>query len=278
MKHVRRHTILLGVDANVTRAVRDAAADLAGVFSAADPAAFEAAIRFAPPVTLVVVGARAGDISDGPDSAEWAGLIREFPACAFVLAVGGPGSARRRLRAADSAGAHEVLIGGSEATPAAVAVRLRLAEERLVLRLVDRLFWPTERARTLAILTNAILTAAAGGDARSLATRLGVDRRSLSQWCSAARLPPPRRLLAWTRLLLAALLLDNPWRSVGEVAAQCGYAHRVAFTTACRNLAGSTPRDLRARGALTAVRSALRADLKRYRSRAVVPAPPGTTS
>ena len=78
----------------------------------------------------------------------------------------------------------------------------------------------------------------------------------MPRWCRRADLPPPRRLLAWLRLLLAADLLDDPGRSVASIAEACGYASEVSLKAALRQFMGAPPSELRRRGAFdTAARA-----------------------
>src|SRR3712207_9332148 len=65
---------------------------------------------------------------------------------------------------------------------------------------------------------------AVGGHGRDLARSLQLSRRTLLRWCERAELPPPRKLLAWMRILLACELLDDPGRTVLSVAHACGYS------------------------------------------------------
>ena len=48
--------------------------------------------------------------------------------------------------------------------------------------------------------------------------------RTVLRWAERAGLPAPRRMLAWMRILLAAVLLDDPGRTVLSVAHACGYS------------------------------------------------------
>jgi transcriptional regulator GlxA family with amidase domain len=83
-----------------------------------------------------------------------------------------------------------------------------------------------------------------------------VNERTVPRWCRRADLPPPRRLLAWLRLLLAAELLDDENRPVLSVARACGYASEVSLKAALRQFMGAPPSELRKAGAFdTAARA-----------------------
>jgi transcriptional regulator GlxA family with amidase domain len=61
------------------------------------------------------------------------------------------------------------------------------------------------------------------GLSEELAGIFGVNERTLGKWCTAEGLPPPRRLLAWIRVLLGAALLKEGTRSWNNAARSTGY-------------------------------------------------------
>ncbi len=132
-------------------------------------------------------------------------------------------------------------------------------------RVARRFFGAPASVRGHLILPAAVATVAEGGDSRDLAMRLGIERRTLSIYCTRAQLPPPRRLLAWTRLLLASSLLDEPHRQVNEIARLCGYSNANALRTAFPQFLGRSPRRLRQQGAFAAAQEAFRSDRRAFR-------------
>jgi AraC-like DNA-binding protein len=133
-----------------------------------------------------------------------------------------------------------------------------------------------------AILAAATSVVVEGGYGGELARSLHVTTRTLSRWCRRARLPPPRRLLAWMRILLAGELLDDPGRTVSDVALSCGYAADSSLRHALRSFVGVNPSELRERGAFAVTAEAFVRELqeaqrlgKRYRRDARVAPLPG---
>jgi AraC-like DNA-binding protein len=59
--------------------------------------------------------------------------------------------------------------------------------------------------------------------------------------------------MAWLRLLIAAELLDEPWRSVASVARASGYANAYSINHSLKEFVGLTPRELRQLGAFDTV-------------------------
>jgi AraC-like DNA-binding protein len=83
--------------------------------------------------------------------------------------------------------------------------------------------------------------------------------------CSRADLPPPRRLLAWLRVLLAAEYLDAGGWTLEAIARATGYSSGASIKTALRNMMRATPKQLRAHGAFSSVARAFAADLRSIR-------------
>ena len=89
----------------------------------------------------------------------------------------------------------------------------------------------------------------AGEHGRDLASSLGLSRRTLLRWTDRAGLPPPRKLLAWMRILRACELLDDPGRSVLSVANATGYASDSGLRRITQKFLRASPTELRERGA-----------------------------
>lgn len=99
--------------------------------------------------------------------------------------------------------------------------------------------YASENARN--VVRAACEVAVEGGAAPELAAIFQVDPRTVTAWCRREGLPPPRRLLAWTRVLLAAMMLNEHGRSIVNVARSTGYATDHALRRAMRDLAGGDP-------------------------------------
>ena len=195
-------------------------------------------------------------------------LLEEFPS-ATVLAVVSPALGHGdTLRELFAWGVADVIVRGREDTVPALARRLDGVRARTVHRLLERALPRTVPSRSRALLAAAAETVAAGGLAAELAAGLEVNERTVLRWCERADLPPPRRLLAWLRLLLAAEMLDDPGRTVGSIAGASGYASAVSLKAAFRQFVGMTPRDARDRGAFETVAAGFAGELFRLREAA----------
>jgi AraC-like DNA-binding protein len=128
--------------------------------------------------------------------------------------------------------------------------RLEEARERSALNAVLQAI-PDTLSSDARLLTEAALAAASwGGGVGDMAQALYLSERTLQRRTERAHLPPPRSLMRWMRLLLAARLLDDPGRTVISAALAAGYASDASLHRNFRNSGLPSPATLRRNGAL----------------------------
>jgi AraC-like DNA-binding protein len=204
-------------------------------------------ISVAPASALLVVDPYLG-VEDAP-APELGTLLRQFPSLAVTAAFPAtPGRSEQLLQLADW-GVTQVIDLEAETGAAVVGSRLLAAHGRPLRQLVEGALPATLAGPARAILAAAAAVVAEGGQGRDLARSLSVTTRTLTRWCRKAKLPPPKRLLAWMRILLASALLDDPGRTISDVARSCGYAADSSLRHALGRLLGRTPSELRDSGA-----------------------------
>jgi transcriptional regulator GlxA family with amidase domain len=98
----------------------------------------------------------------------------------------------------------------------------------------------------------------------ALARELGVDRKTLRNWCAAEHFFTPRDLLRWSRLLLAAALLNWSRRSVTSVALELEFPTDNALRVAIRRQFNVQPSALK-RGGVDRGVNAFRAEVAKVR-------------
>jgi len=81
-----------------------------------------------------------------------------------------------------------------------------------------------------------------------IVARTGKSRKTLSNWLAAAQLPPPSRVIGWTRILVAARMLDDTTRSAEKVARELHFVSGTALRNMMRRYLGCGPDVLRQRG------------------------------
>jgi AraC-like DNA-binding protein len=203
--------------------------------------------RGAPPAALVLVDPYFE--ADGELSGSLRSLLLEFPSATVVAALDLRPERYRDLRLLGAWGVADVIARGEEDTAESVVRRLKTIQGRPLQSLLDRSLPPHTSGQARSILMAAAEVVSVGGQARELARALYLSPRTLLRWCIRAELPPPRRILAWMRILLATELLDDPGRTVSSVAHACGYASDNSLRRALQDFLESTPSTLRRDGA-----------------------------
>lgn len=207
------------------------------------------AVREAPPSALVVVNPYEARAERGGPAPELRALLVEFPSTPVFAAMEITTDRFEDLRTLGKWGVVQVISTAHDDTPRALEHRFRAAQGRPLKSLLEQVL-PTETTgRARAIINAAAEIVVVGGHGSDLARALRLSRRTLLRWCERAELPPPRKLLAWMRILLAAELLDDPGRSVLSVANACGYSSDSGLRRVTQKFVGANPTELRQRGA-----------------------------
>lgn len=222
-------------------------------------------IREAPASALVIV-----DPFDDPGPRGIAmglnDLMLQYPSIPIVAAVEvEPGSADALVKLGRQ-GVVEIVTIGHDDTREALRRRFQNAQGRPLKALMETVLPPDLPGRGRAIMDAAAQVVSAGGHGRDLAKTLGLSRRTLLRWTERASIPPPRRLLAWMRILQAAALLDDPGRTVYSVARACGYSSDSGLRRVTMKFLKISPTEMRGRGAFARASKGFLAELEKYRT------------
>lgn len=203
----------------------------------------EAARREAPS-TAVLVNPFADDtLTPDPSLRE---LLRVAPLLPVLAWIDLGSSCVEGIRSVLEWGVSGLVDHPLEAPPEALVSRLRDAHARPFKHRLDRLSRYTS-GNAVTLIRAAAEVSSDGGLSTDLASIFGVTERTLSEWCTREALPPPRRLLAWTRVLLAIALLEEPGRTWRNVAQSTGYVNDRGLRRAIKSLLreDQAPADLR---------------------------------
>jgi len=153
----------------------------------------------------------------------------------------------RDLFDAGRAGIDGLLIKGQDDTPAAFRAVLERAEARGVARLLR-----ARLANTTPVVRDAVMVAVTRAHLRLTSHRLaeicGVSKRALLAALEEAGYPPPQKLIAWGRLIVAAQMLEDEKRTADGVARMLDFPSGSAFRNTCQRYVGATPQEIRAKG------------------------------
>ena len=196
------------------------------------------------PATSVVLLDPYFGVAEGmPLACELPAFRRDFAYLPVIAAMTTLACRFRDLRTLGEWGIDEVISLEQEKLREVLPERLRAAGRPSFRALLDRELPPlaSEGARPV-VLAAAGLVAAGTATVPHLARALCMSGRTLSRRCQEVKLPPPRRLLAWMRVLLAVRLLDGEAGKQAQVAFCCGYSSPNALRTALVELMGVGPK------------------------------------
>lgn len=268
MRQVLRPLLVLHPDTRFRDLVRKAGGKRFDFVEITDWDQLRELVRTAPPAALIVVDPYD---SQGEDlSAALRALLLEFPSATVVAALELRPDRYRDLRTLGAWGVADVIVRGEDDTVEAMARRLRAIQGRPLQSLLERSLPANTSGQARALLMAAAEVVSTGGQARELARMLYLSPRTLLRWCDRAELPPPRRILVWMRVLMAAELLDDPGRTVSSVAHACGYSSDNSLRRALQDFLNTTPTSLRRDGAFTTASRAFLKDLSETRSNMIL--------
>jgi AraC-like DNA-binding protein len=98
-----------------------------------------------------------------------------------------------------------------------------------------------------------------------VAGALGINRKTLVNYCARADLPSPGKLLSWSRLVLAAHYLATTTRTVEGIALQLDFASDTALRNMIKRYTGLRAQDLRHGDGASVVLAHLRRALASHR-------------
>ncbi len=102
------------------------------------------------------------------------------------------------------------------------------------------------------------------------AAAMGVHRKTLVGRLRAAYLPPPRAIIAWSRLILAARLLDDPGRTVEQVALMLDFPSGAALRNMFKRYTGLRASEVRQNGGVRCALHAFKGELEKAASKSRV--------
>ncbi len=266
MKIAARPLLVLHSDESFRERVRKVAGKEYTFQSVPDWPSLEDAVRDSPPSALVVVNPYEEAPGQRALSPALKNLLVEFPSMPVFAALEVRADRVEDLRTLGKWGVVQVISIAHDDTPDALVHRFRASQGRPLKALLEQVLPADTPGRARAIVDAAAEVVAVGGHGRDLARQLHLSRRTLLRWCERAELPPPRKLLAWMRILLAAELLDDPGRTVLSVAHACGYSSDSGLRRVTQKFVGASPTELRRRGAFARSSKVFVEVLARYRS------------
>ncbi|HEX6313364.1 MAG TPA: helix-turn-helix domain-containing protein [Gemmatimonadaceae bacterium] len=94
-----------------------------------------------------------------------------------------------------------------------------------------------------------------------VAAAMGVHRKTLVERLRAARLPSPRTMIGWSRLLIASRMLDDPGRTIEQVALKLDFPSGAALRNMFKRYTGLRTSEVRQNGGVRCLVHAFRREL-----------------
>lgn len=163
---------------------------------------------------------------------------RRIPVLGYCDAGARGADAMRELA---HAGVHELVFRGIHDSPSILAQRIRRSEEACAAGEIIRRIKASVPTSLLPVAEYVVNYPRECHSVSAVALTLGVNRKTLVNWCSRAGAPPPGVLITWCRLLLAAELLQAPGQVVERVANSLEFASASAFRNQCQRYLARRP-------------------------------------
>ena len=151
------------------------------------------------------------------------------------------------------AGIDEIIIDGTDDLVSAIELRLATADEHCIAREILGRLEPHIPVALRPLVAYCLLHASRNLTVEELAAAFSVDRKTLSRRLLKENWPPPSLLLAWTRVLVVARLIERHERPVDRIALAFEYPSGTALRNALRRYVGLCPHEIRANGGLDCV-------------------------
>jgi len=148
------------------------------------------------------------------------------------------------LRELAQAGVHELVFRERDDTAAFLGMKFRRGEEaRAAAAVLCRILAHTPE-RLLPVAEYVLNFPRESHDVARVASALGINRKTLTNWCTRDRCAPPGILITWCRLLLAAELLQMRSRPVERVVHALEFASGSSFRNLCQRYLRRRPSSL----------------------------------
>lgn len=231
----------------------------------------EATVRFCERVGELLALAETGLASivivdrrdrDGTSTLDAVRRIRdEYPSIPVVLYCALTSETSRDVLLFARAGVDQLVVQGVDdlRTPLRGAVQTAVDSVTAKQHLVD--LAPLVPPNILPFLRHCLEHARRELTVEEVAAALGVHRKTLVDRLKAANLPSPSSIISWCRILLAARLLEDPGRTVEQVALMLDFPSGTALRNMMKRYTGLRSAEVRENGGVRCVLHAFKREL-----------------
>jgi AraC-like DNA-binding protein len=212
-------------------------------------------------VTEGLVGVAVVDLRDrtGAPTLGMVRTIREgFPSVPVVAYCALTPDSSREILALARAGVNDLILRGVDDVGVALRSVITTAQEHCGAKHVLEAIAPLVPPSVVPFLRYSLEHARQAVTVADAAAALGVHRKTLVDRLATAGLPTPSAMIAWCRLTLAAQMLEDPARSVEQIALLLDFSSAASLRNMLKRYTGLSPREVRENGGLRCVLHAFR--------------------
>ena len=215
-------------------------------------------------VTEGLVGVAVVDLRDrtGAPTLGMVRTIREgFPSVPVVAYCALNPDSSREILALARAGVNDLILRGVDDVGVALRSVIATAQEHCGAKHVLEAVAPLVPQSVVPFLRYSLEHARQAVSVADAAAALGVHRKTLVDRLATAGLPTPSAMIAWCRLTLASQMLEDPARSVEQIALLLDFSSAASLRNMLKRYTGLSPREVRENGGLRCVLHAFRQSL-----------------
>lgn len=188
-------------------------------------------------------------------------IREEFPSVPVVAYCTLTPDTSRDILALARAGVNDLILRGVDDVGVTLRSVITTAQEHCGAKHVLEAIGPLVPPSVVPFLRYCLEHARQALSVADVASALGVHRKTLVDRLAGASLPTPSAMIAWCRLTLAARMLEDPGRSVEQVALLLDFSSGTALRNMLKRYTGLSPREVRENGGLQCVLHAFRRTL-----------------
>ena len=176
-----------------------------------------------------------------------------YPSVPIVLYCGlGPDTSREVLEFA-RAGVNDLVIRGVDDLRVPLRGAITAAQDHCSAKSILEELGPFVPATVLPIMQYCLENARRSMTVEQVAAAFGVHRKTLVERLTAAGFPAPSAVISWCRILVAARLLEDPGRSIEQVALVLDFPSGTSMRNMVRRYTGLRPYEVRENGGMRCV-------------------------
>ena len=185
--------------------------------------------------------------------------IREgFPSVPVVAYCALTPDSSREILDLARAGVNDLILRGVDDVGVALRSVITTAQEHCGAKHVLEAIAPLVPPSVVPFLRYSLEHARQTVTVADVAAALGVHRKTLVDRLATAGLPTPSAMIGWCRLTLAAQMLEDPGRSVEQIALLLDFSSGASLRNMLKRYTGLSPREVRENGGLRCVLHVLR--------------------